>query len=116
MNPCKILGSITGLIVFGTPAAVAQMTADHTPSPDRFQRVEQPLGVKVGVATGGLALIGLELWWFLSKSKAQRSSIKQGVQTVAIDVDRGYEPSQVVVQAGQGVSSILLIKIKLTDY
>ncbi|MEA5580173.1 hypothetical protein VB620_02320 [Nodularia harveyana UHCC-0300] len=36
-----------------------------------FQAIEQPLGLKIGVTVGGLALIGLELWWFLfSKSSA----------------------------------------------
>ena len=78
MNQRTILGSLTGLsLVLGTSAAFAQMTADHAAPPDRFQRIEQPLSVKVGVAAGGLALIGLELWWFLGKPKAQRSSIEQ---------------------------------------
>lgn len=41
------------------------------PSPG-IQKIEQPLPVKVGVIVGGVALIGLELWWFLlSKKKTQ---------------------------------------------
>ncbi len=124
MSQPKILASVVGLIVFATPAAVAQMTPDHALSPDRFQRIEQPLGVKFGVAAGGLGLIGLELWWFLSKPKAQRSSLKQGLQTLTIDVDGGYEPSQVVVQSGQPVQlnffrkdpSSCLEKVLLPDF
>ncbi len=35
------------------------------------EAIDQPLGLKVGVTIGGIALIGLELWWFLfSKSSA----------------------------------------------
>lgn len=31
----------------------------------RFQKVEQPLAIKLLVTAGGMGLIGLELWWFL---------------------------------------------------
>ncbi|WP_230966529.1 hypothetical protein [Nostoc sp. NZL] len=38
----------------------------HSPEQtSQFHHIEQPLGLKVGVAIGGLALIGIELWWFL---------------------------------------------------
>ena len=60
-------GSLAGLILLGTSAATAQMPVDRAMSHSEFQRLEQPLGLKVGVAIGGLALIGLELWWFLGK-------------------------------------------------
>jgi len=30
-----------------------------------FQRIEQPLSVKIFVTVSGMGLIGLELWWFL---------------------------------------------------
>jgi plastocyanin domain-containing protein len=37
-----------------------------------FNPRSQPLALKVGVTIGGVALIGLELWWFLlSKSPSQ---------------------------------------------
>lgn len=69
-----------------------------------FQRIDQPLWVKGVVMTGGLGLIGLELWWFLfSKPKSQKVSAQQGIQEITVTVDGGYEPSQVVVQAGQPV-------------
>jgi plastocyanin domain-containing protein len=35
-----------------------------------FQHIEQPLWLKAAVTTGGLGLIGLNMWWFLlSKPK-----------------------------------------------
>ena len=73
----KIFGSLVGLgflLGVSSGVAVAQMpvempthSSEHT---TQFRRIEQPLGLKAGVTLGGLALIGLELWWFLfSKSK-----------------------------------------------
>lgn len=70
----------------------------------QFRRLEQPLGLKIGVAAGGAALIGLELWWFIfSKKQAQKAEAKQGVQELTITVDGGYAPDQVIVHAGQPV-------------
>ena len=31
----------------------------------QFRSIEQPFELKLAVTVGGLALIGLELWWFL---------------------------------------------------
>ena len=57
------LGLLLGMM--GVQAAELQAT-----SRDQFRRIEQPLVLKIGVTVGGLALIGLELWWFLfSKTK-----------------------------------------------
>ncbi len=104
MDTRKILGHLAGLsLLLGAASASAQMPMDQSTSPSEFQRIDQPIAVKAGVAIGGLALIGLELWWFLSKPKAQRSTVEQGIQTLTIEVDGGYEPSQVVVKAGQPV-------------
>jgi len=86
--------------------AKAQMPMESTPSGQstQFRRLEQPLGLKIGVIAGGTALIGLELWWFLfSKNQSRKAETKQGVQEVNITVDGGYDPSQVVVRAGQPV-------------
>jgi plastocyanin domain-containing protein len=70
----------------------------------QFHRLEQPLALKIGVAAGGAALMGLELWWFLfSKKQSQKARATQGVQALTITVDGGYEPSRVVVSAGQPV-------------
>jgi plastocyanin domain-containing protein len=49
----------------GVQAAEIQATVEN-----QFRRIEQPLSLKIGVTIGGLALISLELWWFLfSKTK-----------------------------------------------
>lgn len=50
----------------GTPSVtLAEMTAHSSEQNGQFNHIEQPLGLKVGVAIGGLAFMGLELWWFL---------------------------------------------------
>ncbi|HBE47784.1 MAG TPA: hypothetical protein DDW76_02950 [Cyanobacteria bacterium UBA11369] len=96
-----IFASLASLgLLFGVAAnqAVAAENAEIT----QFQRIEQPLWVKGAVTAGGLALIGLEIWWFiLSKSKSQTAANSDGIQEVNITVDGGYEPSRVVVNAGQ---------------
>lgn len=69
----KILGSLAGLgflLCINSGIAIAQTPPVEMPVPsseqtEQFRRIEQPLGLKVGVTTGGIALIGLELWWFL---------------------------------------------------
>ncbi|WP_298919332.1 hypothetical protein [uncultured Nostoc sp.] len=60
-------GSLTALVLLtGTSdVTLAEMPAHSSEQTSQFHRIEQPLGLKVGVAIGGLALIGLELWWFL---------------------------------------------------
>ncbi|ARV59641.1 hypothetical protein BZZ01_14270 [Nostocales cyanobacterium HT-58-2] len=112
MNKITIIGSIASLgLMFGIASnkAVAQMSYEQMqPSQTRqtgqFRRIEQPLWVKGAVTAGGLGLIGLELWWFLlSKPKLQKARSNQGIQEVTITVDGGYEPSQIVVNAGQRV-------------
>ena len=99
-----------GLVISLTPGkAIAQMPHDmnemhQTEQTGQFRQIDQPLGNKVAVTLGGLGLIGLELWWFLfSKPKSQKASAAGGVQEVTVTVDGGYEPSQIVVQAGQPV-------------
>lgn len=80
-----ILGNFVGLgflLGFSSGVAVAQMPhempASSSESTTQFRRIEQPLGLKVGVTVGGTALIGLELWWFLfSKTKAQQAENKR---------------------------------------
>lgn len=109
----KLLSGLAAVgVLLGTLASgnlgLAQMEMEQPLSETeiRFRRIEQPLAVKVGVTAGGIALIGLELWWFLfSKTKAQRVEIEagEGVQEVTITVDGGYEPSRVIVNAGQPV-------------
>ena len=102
-----ILGSLAllGLLLGVTSgAASAQMPAEHSTPTAQLRRIEQPMGLKVGVTLGGIALISLELWWFLfSKTKSQQAEALEGIQELTITVDGGYEPSRVVVDAGQKV-------------
>lgn len=106
MSSLAMLGLLFGLVAGG---AIAQETHEGMPHPNtepagEFQRIEQPLWAKGAVTAGGLGLIGLELWWFLlSKPKSRQATTQGGVQEVTVTVDGGYEPSQIVVQAGQPV-------------
>ena len=111
-----LLGAISGAIAAETGA---QQTATQ------FQPIAQPIENKVGVTLGGLGLIGAELWWFLlSKPKSRKASTQAGVQEVTVTVDGGYEPSQIVVQAGQPVRlnfyrkdpSSCLEEVRLPDF
>ncbi|HEY9846504.1 MAG TPA: cupredoxin domain-containing protein [Candidatus Caenarcaniphilales bacterium] len=128
----KILGSLAGLgflLSVVSSAALAQMPAampaSESEQTSQFRRIEQPLSLKVGVTLGGLALIGVELWWFLlSKTKAQQAEARQGVQELTINVEGGYEPNRIVVSAGQPVRlnffrrdpSSCLEKVVLPDF
>ncbi|MBH8551230.1 cupredoxin domain-containing protein [Nostocaceae cyanobacterium CENA357] len=121
-------GSLAGLgLLLGTTssAALAAMPTSSAAPNSQFRSVEQPLALKVGVAIGGLALIGVELWWFLfSKSPAQKAEAHQGIQELTITVDGGYQPSRVVVKVGQPVRlnfwrndpSSCLEKVLLPDF
>ena len=104
--PLATLTLLLGLATGGTPAQGNQdpMTNPARVHPGQFQPIEQPLWSKVAVTGVGLSLIGLELWWFLlSQPKARQASTYDGAQTITVIVDGGYEPSQIVVQAGQPV-------------
>ncbi|MGG6240299.1 cupredoxin domain-containing protein [Nodosilinea sp. AN01ver1] len=99
------LGLAIGLAT-GTPAQMEMEngTMGASQSTGQFQRIEQPLWTKVAVTGAGLGLIGLELWWFLlSKPRSRQASATNGVQEITVTVDGGYDPSEIVVQAGQPV-------------
>lgn len=101
----KILASLAVGLLLGITSnlALAEMPTSSSKEA-QFQSIEQPLGLKVGVTVGGIALIGLELWWFLfSKIQSQQAKASEGIQEMTITVDGGYEPSRVVVKVGQPV-------------
>jgi plastocyanin domain-containing protein len=111
-----LLGAISGVMA-------AEMETRQTAT--RFQLIAQPIENKIGVTLAGLGLIGAELWWFvLSKPKSRKASTQGGVQEVTVTVDGGYEPSQIVVQAGQPVRlnfyrkdpSSCLEEVRLPDF
>ena len=73
-----LLSTASGVVVAQMPASMPTHLSEQT---SQFRRIEQPLGLKVGVTLGGLALIGLELWWFLlSKTHSQQAKAGQGIQ------------------------------------
>ena len=114
-----------GLLLGTSQITVAQTPETKPESPSQFQSIEQPLPLKIGVTLGGLALIGVEMWWFLfSKTKAQQAQTHHGLQELAITVDGGYTPDRIVVQAGKPVRlnffrkdpSSCLEKVLLPDF
>jgi len=99
-----LLGAISGAIATEVPEHSMESMPRSSENAGQFQRIDQPLGNKVAVTLGGLGLIGLELWWFLfSKLKSRKATSQGDIQEVTVTVDGGYEPSLIVVQAGQPV-------------
>ena len=99
-----VIGLVSGRATAQMPHDMNETQTHQTEQTGQFRRIEQPLSNKVAVTIGGLGLIGLELWWFLlSKPKSRKATTQGGVQEVTVTVDGGYEPSQIVVQAGQPV-------------
>lgn len=96
-----LLGITSGVAATQMPMEMPHSTTEKNVE---YRKIDQPLGLKFGVTLGGLSLIGLELWWFMfSKTKAKKAEANQGIQEMTITVDGGYEPSRIVVQAGQPV-------------
>jgi len=72
-------------ILIANSAPIRAMESHTQPANTQFRTIEQPLSTKMAVTTGGLALIGLELWWFLlSKPKAKKATINQDIQELEI--------------------------------
>jgi len=84
----KLCSSFIGLgLVLGisSQAIAAKMPANHN---KQLPKIDQPLGLKLGVTLGGIGLIGLELWWFIfSKTKAKKAEFNSGFQEVTIKVN-----------------------------
>ena len=78
LNSFISLGLLLGVV---TQPASAVKTPILTPEPGRqFHRIEQSSLLKIGVTLGGLALIGLELWWFqFSQPKTQQAEAPQDI-------------------------------------
>ncbi|MEP6486684.1 hypothetical protein NDI43_15445 [Microcoleus vaginatus GB2-A3] len=76
LNQRQILGSLGTLgIMLGIASGVRanQISIHPAKSTAQFRHIEQPLSLKIGVTAGGLTLIGLELWWFLSSKKPAKT-------------------------------------------
>lgn len=67
----KILITCISVAILGVGQTMATASSPevdaNSSQSQQFERIEQPLGVKVAVTLGGLGLIGLELWWFLGQ-------------------------------------------------
>ena len=120
-----LLGITSGEAIAQRPHNMSEVPSSETKPTGEFHRIEQPLLVKGAVTAGGLGLIGLELWWFLlSKPKSQKVEPHEGIQDVTVTVDGGYDPSHIVVQAGQPVrlnflrrdKSSCLEEVRLPDF
>jgi plastocyanin domain-containing protein len=99
-----VLGIASSNAVAQMPHNMKEMQPSQREQTGQFQPIEQPLRNKIIVTVGGLGLIGLELWWFLlSKPKSAKATTQGGIQEITVTVDGGYEPSQIVVRAGQKV-------------
>jgi plastocyanin domain-containing protein len=101
------MATVGVLLGMASGGAIAQMSDEGMQPMEQtgeFQRIEQPLWLKGAVTAGGLGLIGLEVWWFLfSKPRSRQATTQGGIQEITVTVDGGYEPSQIIVQAGQPV-------------
>ncbi len=74
LNKSQFLGHFVGLglllsITSALPATAATSAKMSSVQSHKFPRIEQPLALKLGVTVGGVALIGLELWWFMLSHK-----------------------------------------------
>jgi plastocyanin domain-containing protein len=123
-----LFGAISGAIA--SEKMSEKMPDDHnmqteTRKHTEFKAIDQPLTNKILVTVFGAGLIGAELWWFLlSKPKSKKAESASGIQEVTVVVDGGYEPSRIVVNAGQLVRlnflrrdpSSCLEEVRLADF
>ena len=57
--------------------------------------------MEIGVVIGGVALVGLVLWYFFGEREQVSAAVTAaGVQEIKITVKGGYSPDVVVVRAG----------------
>ncbi|ADI65726.1 hypothetical protein [Trichormus azollae] len=71
LNQKKFWMMLACLVLLTSSPASAKISNSHSPHNQQLQHIEKPLGVKIALTTGGLGLMGIELWWFIfSKSIA----------------------------------------------
>ncbi|BAS56675.1 MULTISPECIES: hypothetical protein [Leptolyngbya] len=75
--------AILGLLLMNRAVAQTPHNMEMQPAQTgQFHRIEQPLENKAIVTLGGIGLISLELWWFLSsKPKRRKGSPQSEIQT-----------------------------------
>lgn len=54
-----------------------EMPATAVEQTSQFLKIEQPIGLKLAVALGGLGLIGGELWWFMFSGRSFEETSKR---------------------------------------
>ncbi len=124
LNKKYIIGTLASLsfLMSATSSLASTQMPEQT---NQFRKIEQPIGLKIGVTLGGLALIGAELWWFaFSKTKSQQAELNKGIQELTINVNGGYSPDRITVKSGQPVRlnflrqdpSSCLEKVLLPDF
>lgn len=59
--------------------------------------------IQVAVTAGGVALVGLVLWYFLGPRRATAARSSGGVQEVEVVVRGGYTPDRIEVRQGRPV-------------
>jgi plastocyanin domain-containing protein len=98
----RILAQLGILLSVMSGAIAADRTQDKMQyASPQVQQIDQPISHEIAVTLGGLGLVGAELWWFLRRKPTSRTArTHEGIQEVTVIVDGGYEPSQVIVQAG----------------
>jgi len=99
-SPSQLVSTLVGILF----SLLLLSPANASTEESSFQKLKQPLAVKIAVTAGGLGLIGLELWWFLYSDKtAKKAEEKANTQEVTITVDGGYDPTEIIVDAGKPV-------------
>jgi plastocyanin domain-containing protein len=90
--------SVTLATTFITTAAAALAGAEPP-----WRTIEQPLALRLMVTVGGMALIAVELWWFLGRHgpAVATTAGDRGLQEITITVDGGYAPARIRVSAGR---------------
>jgi plastocyanin domain-containing protein len=73
---CLIVSAFAPVATFATGMSEkmdsrSNSQAHQSSSPSsQFQRIEQPLALKIAVTAGGVALTGALLWWFLGNKRS----------------------------------------------
>jgi plastocyanin domain-containing protein len=79
LNQKKFWMMLACLVLLTSSPASAKISNSHSPHNQQLQHIEKPLGVKIALTTGGLGLMGIELWWFIfSKSIARVKNQRAG--------------------------------------
>jgi plastocyanin domain-containing protein len=81
-----LIGVTSGTVAAQMPS---EMPAHQPETTHQFRAIEQPLWLKGTVTVAGLALIGLEVWWFLcSQPTSSQASMTQGTQEHSVTVEQ----------------------------